>query len=90
MEHKAARPEDMIRFAAKMYGFLPKDVVGPSHSRSRVRARKVAAAIMRRAGFSYWEVAQFLNRNYTTARRAILAVEGDDNLKRTVNLYFSK
>ena len=64
-------PNELLAFVARSGGITHADLVGRDKSRKVVRARAVAAIVMRERGISYLRMAKYFNRDHSTLVHAV-------------------
>ena len=64
-------PNELLAFVARSGGITHVDLVGKDKSRKVVRARAVAAIVMRERGISYLRMAKYFNRDHSTLVHAV-------------------
>ena len=74
--------ERLLRFAAHEFDVTLETLLGRSRVTAAVRARHVAAWLLRDAGLTYPEIGRRMRRDHTTAIASVGRVDGDERLLR--------
>lgn len=70
-----------VEAAADLYGLDPSTLLSDARHKSVVKARQIAAWLMREDGLSYPTIGRALNRDHTTAIHSVRCVERDQMMR---------